>query len=53
MHHVVHVINILGTFVATTHDNLFGIVHVLAGYLLDARGHGSREEEHLAIFGNE
>ena len=52
IHHVIHMVDILGTLVAAAHHNLLVVVQVVEGYLLDFLAHGGREEQGVTVFGH-
>ena len=49
VHHVIHMVHILGTLVPTAHHNLLMVVQVVQRYLLDLLAHGSREEQGITL----
>ena len=50
-YHIIYMIDVLGAFVTTTHDNLSGIVEIILGDALNLFAHCGREEERSVIGG--
>ena len=52
LHHIIYMLDILGTLVAVSGHELHRVVHEALGYLGYLLGHRGREHEHLALFGH-
>ena len=49
VHHIIYVIDVLGTLVARSHYNLLVVVQIVEGNAFDVLAHSSREQECVAV----
>ena len=52
VHHVIDMVDVLGTLVAASNDDFLVFVEITLGYSLYLAAHGRREEQSVAVLGN-